>query len=954
VFSHFLTVSARTLVGWEQKFLCFLAHLSTTYAKIVLLICLLVTALSSLYTVQHLQFVTGRNDLIDGDKRYVQLDEEYAQEFMGIDQVVVVVEPQDVQQGKEFVTRLAELLERDTAHVEEVFYRIDTSTLEGKKLLYLSPTDLHALRENLVEYRDIVREITTAPGLYPLFRAINQQVSAGMVSHLVSGFLGLETPAEKPAGEGKPVKIAFLEALLEEMERALTTTDYRYHSSWADFFGGTDELAESDGYLISGNRRFVFLMVEPRKSGDGSFAERQDSIAAVRQAIASLRPAFPGLEAGVTGTQALNNDEALSTQADAQVATLVSFLGITLLYVFFFRKLRHPLLIVTTLAVGLSWTMGFVTLTVGHLTIITVFVAPMLLGLADDFSVHFVARYEEERSNGQSPVAALTTVFANTGRGIVAGAVTTALAFSAVMLADFRGVQELGLIAGGGILLCLVATLTFLPAFVVVLETYWPWRAKVGEHTVLTGVFTGLGVAMSKARWLLLTACGLLTLGSMVVLPTISFDYNLLNLQAHGTESVEWELRIIHNSERSSRDALATASSPEEAMRKAAAFEALSAVETVESVASLIPSGQEERIQLVQALRPLLEDLPPVLAVPPTVNIPALRRTLDNLRLKFQEESADWDPQKKPSEQDLREARQHLHAVIERLQALPEDEAQSALEHFQRALFLDFQDKWALLRNNLDPSGPITLTDIPPKLARRFVSSDGNTFLLQIYPKKNVWEREPLEEFVSQLRQVDPDVTGSPVIGYESIRAMKEGYIEGGLYALVAIVIVTFLTLRRVGDTLFALLPLGLGMLWTVGWMWFFGLQLNLANLVVLPLIIGIGIENGIHLVHRFREVGESGPALVAGSTGQAVTLFSLTTMIGFGSLMVAKYYGIFSIGLLLTLAVGSVLVASLVVLPLLLVRPASQPSLAQRESPLAEEEPPAQQNLPRRASGRG
>jgi hypothetical protein len=335
------------------------------------------------------------------------------------------------------------------------------------------------------------------------------------------------------------------------------------------------------------------------------------------------------------------------------------------------------------------------------------------------------------------------------------------------------------------------------------------------------------------------------------------------------------------------------------------------------------------------------------------VNVPALRRTLDNLRLKFQEEDAQWNPQKKPSEQDLREARQHLRAIIERLQALPENETQSALDHFQQALFLDFQDKWSLLRNNLDPSGPITLADIPTKLARRFVSSDGKTFLLQIYPQKNVWEREPLEEFVSQLRQVDPDVTGSPVIGYESIRAMKEGYIEGGLYALVAIVIVTFLTLRRAGDTLFALFPLGLGMIWAIGWMWLFGLQFNLANLVVLPLIIGIGIENGIHLVHRFREAGESGPALVAGSTGQAVTLFSLTTMIGFGSLMVAKYYGIFSIGLLLTLAVGSVLAASLVVLPLLLGRPAPQPSLAHWESPPAEEEPPVRQNLPKRASGR-
>ncbi|MCS6924322.1 MAG: MMPL family transporter [Candidatus Binatia bacterium] len=948
--SRLMTYLGRRLVAGERELLQFLARLNTTYPQTILCVCALATVLCVFYTARNLQFVTGRNDLIASDKRYLQLDEEYAREFMGIDQVVVVVEPRDFQQGKDFVSRLAAVLERDTTHVTEVFYRIDTSSLEGKKLLYLTPDDLRALRESLEEYRDLVRDLTVLPGLNTLFRAINQQVSTGMVSHLVSGFLGLDAPAREAPEERDPVQIGFLKSLLQEMARALTTPAYRYSSPWADFFGEADELIENDGYLVSSDRRFLFLMVEPRESEEAGFAEGAASIAAIRRAIAELRPAFPGLEAGVTGTKALDSDEALSAQTDAQVAAVVSFIGVTLLYLLFFRKLRHPLLIVTTLAVGLSWTMGFVTLTVGHLTIITVFVAPMLLGLADDFGVHFIARYEEERSRGQDVVAALHGVFGNTVRGISAGAFTTALAFAAVMLADFRGMQELGLIAGGGILLCLLATVTVLPACVMVMETYWPWKAAAEEKVALAGVFSGLGTAIRKGRWVLLALSGLLTLGALATVPTVSFDYNLLNLQAHGTESVEWELRIIAHSERSSRDALATASSPEEAMRKAAAFEALPSVETVESVAALIPTEQEERISLVRALAPLVEDLPPVLAAPSPVDLAALRRTLDSLRLKLREDNTEWDPQRKPAEDELREARQSLYTVIEGLQTVPTSVAQTILEHFQQELFRDFQEKWSLLRSNLNPPGPVTLADIPPQLARRFVSNDGSKFLLQIYPKKNVWEREPLEEFVTQLRQVDPDVTGSPIIGYESIRAIKDGYIEGGFYAFLAIAVVTFLTLRRVGDTLLALLPLSLGMIWTLGWMWLFGLQFNLANLVVVPLIIGIGIENGIHLVHRFREEGEGGPALVAGSTGRAVTLFSLTTMVGFGSLMVAQYYGIFSIGLLLTLAVGSVLVASLVVLPLLLFHAPLQGVGMPSAHPLPEESL-AQEK--RRASGR-
>ena len=758
--------------------------------------------------------------------------------------------------------------------------------------------------------------MVTAPGLDTLFRVINAQVSAGMASHLVSGFLGLDSPAG-PESEQEPMAIPFLRSLLAELKRALSATDYHYRSPWGDFFGNING-PSGDGFLMSDNGRFFFLVIEPPTSSRNELGEAPESIATIRQAVAELRPEFPGLEAGVTG-QALISDETLSTQADARLATGVSLTGVTLIYFLFFKKLRHPLMIVIALLVGLIWTVGFVAVTVGHLTIITVFVAPMLLGLADDFGVHLMARYEEERNNGHSTIAALHMVFEHTVPGIIAGAVTTALAFAAVMLVDFRGIQELGLIASGGILLSLLATLLLLPALIVLGENYRPWVVRAAERTFLSNLFTSFSRIINQAPSYFLAFAGLCTLGGLVTLPTISFDDNLLNLQADGTESVEWEKRIIEHSNRTSRNAWATAPTPEAAMRKAAAFKALPAVEAVESIASLIPGGQEERLSLVRALQPFFSDLPRTLPTPVALDLPNLQSTLNKLKLKLRAGSTDGNPERKTSENELHEMRQSLLTVIEQLQARPEATVKAGLERFQHALFQDFQDRWSLLHDNLDPPGPITLADMPARLKERFVSADGTKFLLQIYAKKNVWEREAQEEFVSQLRQVDPDVTGSPVIVFESSRVMKRGYVEGGVYALVVIAVIAFVALRRVGDVLLALVPLGLGMLWTAGLMWLFNLQFNLANLVAVPLIIGIGVENGLHLVHRYREEGQGGPALVAGSTGQSVALFSLTTMIGFGSLMVGKYYGIFSMGLLLTLAVGSVLVASLVVLPLLL-----------------------------------
>ena len=915
---------------WEQRALHPLARLTTTYPVTILAACLVLVGVALSYTALCLEFVTGRTDLIDSDKPYISLEKQYTQEFSSVDQFFVVVEPQDIEQGKAFVIRLGELLARETSYIEEVFYQIDTTSLDGKKLLYLSTQDLRSLFDDLSGSRELVHEITAAPGLNTLFEAINHQISAATVSYLVDSLLGLDFFEDEPQGEGQEAtgetptpQIGFLNSLLYEMDQALSNPAYRYHSPWEEFFGDTQGLSD-EGFLVSSNRRFMFMLVGPTEPEEAGLTELQDAITTIRRILYALRPEFPGLDAGLTGIEVLDTDEMSSAQSDAPAATLATMLGIGLLYLTFFQRIRHPVLILSSLLVGLCWTMGFVTLAVGHLTIISVFVAPLLLGLADDFGVHFMTRYEEERGAGRDPIAALHQVYIQTGPSIIAGACTTALAFAAIMLADFRGMQELGLMSSVGILLSLLAMFSFLPALVVVVERIRPWRVHTARSTFLSTGFAALGRLVEHRRRPVLVLAGLLTLGSLAALPTVRFDYDLLNLQAHGTPSVEWERRIIAHSERASWNALATASTPQAAMRKAAAFEALPVVETVESVASFIPVGQAQRLPLVHALQPLLADLPPTLAATPPVVASDLQRSLDQIRFKVRESNEEWGPEKRPTESELSTARNRLKTIVARLQNLPQSEAQAALTRFQTDLFQDFADVWSLLRNNIHPSGPITMADIPPQLKKRFVSHTEDKFLLQIYPKHNIREQHALEAFIRQLRELDPDVTGSPVIGYESIRAMQQGYIEAAMYALIAIVIVTFGTLRRVTDTLLALLPLGLGMVWAAGLMWLCKLQFNVANLVAAPLIIGIGIENGIHLVHRFREDTQTTPAsLVAGSTGQAVALFSLTTMVGFGSLMIAKYYGVFSMGLLLSLAVGSVLVASLVVLPVLLSRPA-------------------------------
>jgi predicted RND superfamily exporter protein len=292
--------------------------------------------------------------------------------------------------------------------------------------------------------------------------------------------------------------------------------------------------------------------------------------------------------------------------------------------------------------------------------------------------------------------------------------------------------------------------------------------------------------------------------------------------------------------------------------------------------------------------------------------------TLEKIRFKLQKAPADWDPSKRPSEEALTAARTALIAVQERLERLPPATASQALDALQRDLMADFAAKWTLLQRNVHPKGPMTLDDVPAYLRERFVGKSGR-YLLQIFARDNIWERDPMQRFVSQLQTVDADITGPPVVAFYSIKNMQQGYVRGGVYALITIVGITLLHFRRLKPTYLALLPLGVAALWMIPCMALFGVQMNIANLIVIPLFMGMAIDNGIHLVDRALEPPRTAGERTTQSTGKAVVLATLTTIAGFGSLMVAHHAGIFSFGLLLALSVTCNLVAVFTVLPLLL-----------------------------------
>jgi hypothetical protein len=286
--------------------------------------------------------------------------------------------------------------------------------------------------------------------------------------------------------------------------------------------------------------------------------------------------------------------------------------------------------------------------------------------------------------------------------------------------------------------------------------------------------------------------------------------------------------------------------------------------------------------------------------------------TLERVRFKLGDEELVTSA----SEEKLAEARRLLDMLKARLGEGEPAKLEQSLATFQGRLFADFDRKIVALRENLRV-GPMTVANLPKQLTDRFIGQ-GGMYLLKVFPHGNSWGREGVQQFVREIRSIDPDAIGDPILAWEHGRSMEKGYLLGGLYAAIAMVVVIVWSFGSVAHLLLSLVPLVVGAAWTLGLMQLFGINFNLANLIILPLIVGYGIINGLQIVKRYQQEAGKGPVM-ANSTGRAVFLSTATSMVGFGSLMVASHRGIFSLGFLLAVGVGSVLLASLTVLPALL-----------------------------------
>jgi hypothetical protein len=857
------------------------------------------------YTVNELSFKTSSRDLLPPGQRYAILYGEYSKDFGELDDIAVVVEGRSLEESKAYATRLVRELKRSPVKFQRVAYRIDPKRFQGQALLYLSKEKLAEIRDKIFDYQEFMESFAASPSLEQLIAGINRQIASAMVTTLFD--LGLQD-------KGGAVDLRFLRDLLGQIsDRVDRPAPYR--SPWGALFTFGDQQEEADsGYFLSDDKSLLFILVEPA-SQKGSFTDDRAAIEAIRRTIADLRPEFPNVQVGVTGAPALSNDEMSAAFRDSEVATLLAFALTLWLLVLAFQRVRKPLLMLAVLAVSLAWSMGVITLWVGHLSIFSVMFISIVVGIGIDYGIYFLFRYEEERFLGRELTEALMLTAARSGPGILYGGLTAAAAFYVLTLTEFRGIQELGFIAGTSILLAWLSMMTFFPALLILVDRRHAERptGTAPRATELEQIRVPVVERLSLYPKSILVTAGALTLFSLWAVTTVEFDYNLLNLQAQGTESVIWEKKILSRAGRSGFTALATAGSLDELRRKHEAFDKLPSVSEVDSALLLIPDGQPEKIKIIRDFAPLVAPVRIGMSAP--VDLDAFSAVLGVLRRRF--DMAVAEAGEKGPGKEIEGVRAQIAALQEKLAQANREETEAALTHLQSQLYHDFVEKFHHLQRNLNPR-PVRLNDVPPELRRKFIGKSGR-FLIQVHPKVNIWEREGARRFVRELRSVDPDVTGSPIITYEAIRLMETAYLQGTIYAFVVVAGLAALMFRRLRESLLALTPLALGTLWTIGLMHLFGLKFNLANVFGLPLIVGTAAEYGLNVVARSVEARDHGGPLLARSTVMAVILNGLTTIVGFGSLMIASHRGIFGLGLLLTIGASTSLVASLVVLPVLI-----------------------------------
>jgi len=864
------------------------------------------TVVCAALAITRLSLDADQDNLISEKLAYHKRYKNFLREFGDQEYLYLVVEANgDLARAKQFVKSAAERISR-LPDIREVTYKIDNPALEKSFLLLLNQDQLKSLADMAGGGAFSIQRFASLSSLSELFAAINEEIKKPV----------------SPAEEKKlTLGFKFLDGLVTSLGNAVAT-GAPYESKLEELFFG-DGSFDPDGYLVTKNKKFLICLIMPSKDY-GTLAVIEEPLKRIRNAIEETRWEFPGIKAGLTGRPVLAADEMATSNRDMNLATILSIVAVAIVFIIAFRSVARPMLAMTSLIMGITWTYGFVTIAFGTLNLLSIVFAIILVGSSIEYGIHVVARYQEELSRHRNIDEAVRRMLLAIGKADITSAATTAGAFATLLFTNFRALKQLGAIAGMGIVFCLSAMLFVLPALLVIRDhklygnraiPSWAAPKPAMRITAITKLY--------RRPATILAIAAILTVAVSFFAGKVSFDFNLLNLQAKGMESVEYERKLITKSDESTWFANAVAGSMEKSAELSEKFRKLPVVKKVDDITTIVPLDQKARMFLIRRMAPAFENLPPLCkgreggvdrCLPPPAppykggglvkNITEFSDSLGRL-----EEEA-FSAGRIDAVEELEGFRDRISKLAVHIEEAPE--ASGRILEFEKAFFKDLHDKLTLLASGMHPA-PLKIEDLPETIQRRFISPKGN-YAIYITPKEDIWNEESLARFVSEIRKIDPAVLGTPIEVYESGRIMIRAFLISGVLAFVLIYVLALADFQSFKAAAMAALPLALGGVWLVSIMGLFKIPFNLANFFAIPIIIGVGVDSGVHIIHRLKQEREL-PAL-GRATGTSVLLTAVTNAIGFGMMMIAAHQGIASLGKIMAIGTICCAVAALLVMP--------------------------------------
>ena len=836
----------------------------------VLIVGIVLAALAAAYDVARFSITTDTADLISQKLAWNQRQSIFSSAFppKGISVVITSETPENV-------AAAANSLEQDLAKHPDMFRTVvqlgGGAFFQKNGLLFKPLADVKKSVAGLSSGQFLIGVLATDPSLRGVMKS-----------------LSLATDAVQ-AGELKLDQLSWPLALADRtLTNVLDGTPATF--SWQELVRGSRSETKELRRFIEVQPNLDFAALQPGRKATDS----------IRHSIRDLKlDEKYGAKVELTGPVPMNDDQFSVIRQSALRDTLTALLGAVIILWLALGSWRIVAAVFFSLIVGLAVTAGLGIAMVGSFNLISIAFFVLFVGLGVDFGIQFSVRYRSERFDHANLRAALRSAARKIGDPLALAAGATAVAFFSFLPTNYKGLFELGLVAGSGMLIAFLCSITFVPALLAILKPpgesvpvgfrrLAPLDDFLQRHRIAAIVWT-VGVVLAGTPLLF----------------QLTFDSNPINLENPNAESVKTYRELQGTSETSGTDAEVLTASLGEADAIAGRLAKLSEVSRTLTLNSFVPGDQDSKLAVIRAAAP------PLLGSfkPPEQPAPSDRDTVEAIS----KTAADLARLALNATGSTAEAARHVSGLLTRLAEADVTTRGRA----EAATVPSLRGDLAGLRSSLDPE-PVTVATLPVSLVRDWILSDGRA-RVQVLPEGDPSHNGVLRRFASAVLAVEPSATGSAISLYESAKTVTEAFFQAGTIALIAIAVLLFFALRRLSDVLLTLIPLLMAGAVTLEICALTGMEINFANIIALPLLLGVGVAFKIYYIMAWRN-GRTG--LLQSSLTRAVVFSGMTNAVAFGSMWSSDYPGMSSMGKMMALALLCTMAAAVLFQPVLMGRP--------------------------------